>query len=753
MKLRRKRGATLGLVAACVFLVIVVGVGFFFLSKIIGGGREVANATDAGALNVAKAALRKGAVPLSAFGLTDEFGALTVNPDGSNANGNVDLVTYNRLVAQALIVAKNAELEGTATAKGNATYLAGQVKAIGNQLNKNLSTGTLLDGDFNSIASLNNTKMWNGSPVQLNGAIQAGYMKQPAGPKAGGSMNVYMDNATLAAIDPSWTPASSGQGSLSGKGNYLAGYTNFSFFGSPLIMGVPVGPQTKPHLVDVGQFNTVAPDPDTPPNSFRTNSKALEAKSGGVGGSLACAIVGTIKTEYQAAIPRGYIRIVNGPDATSANGAPSGFPVSNGANDIFNNELFSPPGSGIYQNSSNVPGREVFSTNGGSLSTALSVWAGYVKTMPGHPGYDPTWAGNAVTDGSPNYGGGDPTYWTTNNLSDYLTNPAKYDLHAGNDPTQPYATFNDLINMAGYQTNCLYTMYDASMSPTDPCATSLGNWMGNYNRDITNGPGTQPGGFTNVEFMKADLLGKVAGRKGGHFCASVGPSGASGLKAWPTDASGNAIKSGAYGSGAAMAFEGGGTHVNFMSVSTPLTYLKQLGTAGGAPSNGQPATCAYNSIIDDIWTRLKIVEPTVSRASVVAALGDTNYPLNLQGDGTSKLYLYVDSSKNAKMTDTLPWKDTGLAADGPAPSGANKCDSSYPLNGWAVNTASYQGMGGGPGVGDGNYHEAPFTQPAPGTGPNGTDSALFQLGSGYNNLLGELRFQETVEGATFCKPN
>lgn len=62
-------------------------------------------------------------------------------------------------------------------------------------------------------------------------------------------------------------------------------------------------------------------------------------------------------------------------------------------------------------------------------------------------------------------------------------------------------------------------------------------------------------------------------------------------------------------------------------------------------------------------------------------------------------------------------------------------------------------MGGGPGVGDGNYHEAPFTQPAPGTGPNGTDSALFQLGSGYNNLLGELRFQETVEGATFCKPN
>jgi hypothetical protein len=48
-----------------VLVVIVIGVGFFFLSKIIGGGREVANATDAGALNVAKQAIRRGAVNLT----------------------------------------------------------------------------------------------------------------------------------------------------------------------------------------------------------------------------------------------------------------------------------------------------------------------------------------------------------------------------------------------------------------------------------------------------------------------------------------------------------------------------------------------------------------------------------------------------------------------------------------------------------------------------------------------------------------
>ena len=107
MKLRRQRGATLGLVAACVFLVIIVGVGFYFLSKIIGGGREVANATDAGALNVAKQALRRGAVALNdltifnqGIDLTAEFGGLSDPPN----SGTIDLITFNRLVAQALLV-------------------------------------------------------------------------------------------------------------------------------------------------------------------------------------------------------------------------------------------------------------------------------------------------------------------------------------------------------------------------------------------------------------------------------------------------------------------------------------------------------------------------------------------------------------------------------------------------------------------------------------------------------------------------
>src|ERR1700679_1575140 len=107
MKVRRQGGATLGLTAACVLLVIVIGVGFYFLSKIIGGGREVANATDAGALNVAKQALKRGSYPLN-LAENAEFGALTDPPGTIATPGVVTLVTYNRIIAQAMMVAQNA---------------------------------------------------------------------------------------------------------------------------------------------------------------------------------------------------------------------------------------------------------------------------------------------------------------------------------------------------------------------------------------------------------------------------------------------------------------------------------------------------------------------------------------------------------------------------------------------------------------------------------------------------------------------
>jgi hypothetical protein len=723
-----------------------VGVGFFFLSKIIGGGREVANATDAGVLNVAKQAVRRGAVPLTG-GLISEFGALT-----EPVNTKVDLVTYNRLVAQALIVGKNAEVLG-GPAIGHANQLRADVRTIGLALKNNLASEPNFASDFSSIASENNTKMWNGPAVSLVGTVSSGYMK------TGSSTNVYFAPATLAALGGWAPPLSSQPAKANPAARYLAGYTPFNVNGNATFLyGVPVLPQTKPHLVDHGQFNTTAIDPDTPPNAFRTNSRALEAKSGAMGTSVACAIVGVINKEFAAVIPRGFIRVLNGQDAF-VNGNPAvSMPVSNGANDIFNNELFH--GDGVLQanTGANNGGQPVFSHYASRLSQAKADWSAYYatrNTVHNGDSYTDTHGDlqiNNITDNGPpgsagNYYAGNPNLWAV--CQDYLTNPAAHDIRTGGAHNQ-YATFADLWALAQSNdtTQCKFDMYDTSLAgkPEGPaCINNLSNWSTNFGR---NDPGTStytppPGGFTNVEYMKADLLGKIAGKAGGGFCASVGgmPN-PSGLKAWPGD-----VKSGANGSN--KPYTGGSTKVNYLETGTPLTYLRQLGIQGGSSGT----TCPYNQIIDSVWKRMQQVQPTLTKSDVETALNSTT--LSLGGSGTAdngKLYLYVQGN-NCMMTNSLPgYTDSAIPADGPTPSGADVCNSSYPVNGWAVNTAKSM-PGSTVSTGDGGYHEMPFTQPNPGSGPRGTDRAIFHPASGFNNLLGELKFEQEVQGATFCKPN
>lgn len=117
-KLRRSRGATLMLVRVVVLvIVVVVGVAFFWFSQIFGGGRELSHANDAGVMSVAKAALRnpkKDALQFDNPDVGTNFALLGGNPRSLN------LMTYNRLFAQALIVALNARDEGTADAATNA---------------------------------------------------------------------------------------------------------------------------------------------------------------------------------------------------------------------------------------------------------------------------------------------------------------------------------------------------------------------------------------------------------------------------------------------------------------------------------------------------------------------------------------------------------------------------------------------------------------------------------------------------------
>ncbi|HEY9788581.1 MAG TPA: hypothetical protein V6D17_24550, partial [Candidatus Obscuribacterales bacterium] len=197
MKLRRRRGATLGLVAVVVLVIAILGIGFYFLSKIMGGGREVANATDAGAMNVAKRALKE---PTTTVAANSEFDGLGVDLTTGVPNGSdtFNLLAYNRAVGRAMLVALNAKAIGSAsTPFANETLT--QLAALGNQLKAQLDGGGLLPGYFADMAGRQNVKMMGpGSDVQLSGNIACAWMT-PVDP-LNAKTNVYINPAVVANL-------------------------------------------------------------------------------------------------------------------------------------------------------------------------------------------------------------------------------------------------------------------------------------------------------------------------------------------------------------------------------------------------------------------------------------------------------------------------------------------------------------------------------------------------------------------------
>jgi len=328
MKTRRRQGATLGLVAVCVLVIIVVGIGCFFLAKIFGGGREVANATDAGALNIAKNAMKtKDPGDRVAISLSDpKYADFKYCADPISSN-EINLRTYNRAVAQALLVAMNAEQETTAgatQANPHAQTVLANLNALGLELNNKLKDPKIVsffsqDNKGNQFS--NDTRMWGNNGVNAQNAVVSRYMKH------GESTNVYFYGATLAGLNLPGNWSSKGTDKKpppSSTGSYLRGYEAMSVPGVGNVMGVPVFPQQNPHLVALADFqspNANPPSTTIPPNSFSISTSSKEGKTGLMGGAVAAAIIGSVMSnagnsgaanfQFPAAIPGGYLEIEN----------------------------------------------------------------------------------------------------------------------------------------------------------------------------------------------------------------------------------------------------------------------------------------------------------------------------------------------------------------------------------------------------------------------------------------------------------
>lgn len=372
MNRHRSRGATLALVAASVIIIVMVGLALYFLARLLGGGRELQGSTDSGSLNMAKQVIIEPSVAIDINSNVNadinKILAGTMNaPHGQNINmGNgANLLSFNRMVAEAMLVALNAEADGSGTAHTNADLVIAAVEgnnanSFGSQLKakldpstKNETTLKFAQDFFNSTGLSNSIRMLDlskggGSTDWDPAEFKAAYMDADAD-VGNGATNVSIDNLTAApkASDTNvafvgldgqpivmgtampikdytagtqqeaptgWNVAEDGKA-------YVKGYKEIAI-GTHKIYGVPVNPNRQPHLISLQTFGarTTQPGADTctlPPNAFQNGATAIDARTKLVAHTRAAALVGTPQAKFTASIPRGYLVIQNGGEATS----------------------------------------------------------------------------------------------------------------------------------------------------------------------------------------------------------------------------------------------------------------------------------------------------------------------------------------------------------------------------------------------------------------------------------------------------
>lgn len=318
MSQRHQTGGTLALVVASIFIIIIVGVGLFFLAQQLGGGREAQHATDAGNLNVAKQALRTPDIQVTQQE-RDIFGSDWMKPFNT-----VNLENYNRAVGITMLIALNAQADpgpnGLATQHAKAALDAVQgAGGMGERLNTALKNGSNTKGFFEGVSGLNSVRMlnWNGQSNNSNFSLdEVSYMRQNAKAPA----NVFIKKDAI----PAGTQSVVNNNNLfkdpdgTGARFFPFGYTPITIAGLN-IYAVPMRPGEQPHLVSQQDFQTEKQSPlrngNTsllPPNAFMSNSNAAELHGRNVM-LRSSAIVGTVaQTQIPSVkMPNSYIVIDN----------------------------------------------------------------------------------------------------------------------------------------------------------------------------------------------------------------------------------------------------------------------------------------------------------------------------------------------------------------------------------------------------------------------------------------------------------
>ena len=747
---RNQSGGTLALVAVCAFVIVLIGVAVFFLSKLFGGGNELRHATDSGNLNVAKIAIRHPNIPVNTLtGIQKNnfslLGDETKNPT-ELAGHPINLLSYNRAVGHTLLVALNADAQNNFPSSGSSPAAIAHKNLLKDALQKDdgsslgatlrdaLVAGTDVKERFQDPAQQNNVRMFghmSGSGLShVATGYRVAYIDRTEHPS---EATTHMSQATNLVIPPSisgitgFIPA----GMISQKHfkngtnyNLIRGYHDEAGIG---VIGVPVYPDDQPHLVSDREFSASQAEPldsvAVPPNGFQSLANSTEQKSQVTTNATASAKVGSLNTIFPLNFKNGYIEAINGPAAVSVSG-------NFGMNTVIEDELGQ--GGGI-----DVSG-PVFSNDPGV--DGLNDWAkhNFAKDNPTNPG-----SGDHM--GEPGTSG----YYKTSNGSGAGASDLKNVPYKTTDGSPIDGTTN-ANNIEAVSVHCTDTM---ATSGGAPCENLYDG--GQFHNAYPPEPGTGGGSQTANNLMAVEcakcMLQMAFNQENASIDLGEKCNGAPFPPGTSEEGKGTGLKIFSHVDGANLPSKApsGNCHITSARNGTIQELFEQTHPGSfnelfGPEHGGSSLT---------LWNRINEMNPSVSEGlnynttkSFIA-----NGPYGGSGGGfpmETVAYIYYDYSGSTPTLkfnfETPPGKLAGAreTPDGPY----------YPQR---YSTAPYgivEGVDdGGPDIvnppRDRGIHKIMYQSGPDHTNILAQDFAGWQTSSGFNNKLGQILFRQVATGS------
>ncbi|MCA9803637.1 MAG: hypothetical protein KC777_16810 [Cyanobacteria bacterium HKST-UBA02] len=313
---RKQRGSAITLTAVLAFALVILGLGYLAFLMYMGGQNETKNACDSGALNTGKRALDDVFVMTNPLGC---FFDVTNDKDHTSNDGKVNLRRINRVWAEALLIALNAESmqsEGQGGSSNSSAQSANsEAKSLSDNLASKLSDPSNLYGFFSEIAEQNSVRMLGigaGVKVKPGAGWETSFMERTKESNVtlpGGSAGISLPPGSSLAgnyVTPTTrTPAPSGSNGLT----FLKGYTALQKQGQTFWQ-VPYLFDEKPHMVSRYKFIEDKSNPPwntAVPNAFSCDSEGMQ--TGSVGQHAKGWVLTNPRETFRMCMPHTYMHI------------------------------------------------------------------------------------------------------------------------------------------------------------------------------------------------------------------------------------------------------------------------------------------------------------------------------------------------------------------------------------------------------------------------------------------------------------